>query len=607
MSSPDNTPSSRFGRGWIPAERAIGLPGEGSGSEEGGAGRDAATPLPQAGGAGGGPATLASERAPSGRAPTPNPSRLREGLKSTPSSSSASSAPSAPLREIHGAAAPTGDDLADPLRAFAHSREPQLTRAPVQHAAPTPEPRHDGFTPERQVRFLDRLATSGTVRAACLAAGISPQAAYLRRRRCARFAAAWDAALVLARDHAEAVLAERALDGVEEAVFYHGEEVARRRRFDGLLLLAHLARLDRRAEHDRAAWSRAARFDELLGLLAGADASSLVAPEPWTRAGREADPFLPPERAEHVALSIEGLGPRAAAKARARAEVAWAHWQAAVRGTVDGLVGAGGERAGAPPPSPTTPAPALAPDPALALDPASPPAPPAGSGAGPTEFKSRLPPPGLSGLHPVNIVNFAAPGRAGAGGGGSVRRRSAPPCRGGAGGIVSVAAAGPRGTRSRGACPAGEMPMIRNPLPARAATALAAFAALAVGALAAGTAQAAPIKLSATLTGPAETPPGKADGVGGFTVTIDPDTNDFCYTLWAEKIGQPTMAHLHTGAAGASGPPVLTLEVTGRNNDECLAVDKSKLDPIVANPAGFYVNVHTADFPAGAVRGQLTK
>ncbi|HET9628320.1 MAG TPA: CHRD domain-containing protein [Novosphingobium sp.] len=143
--------------------------------------------------------------------------------------------------------------------------------------------------------------------------------------------------------------------------------------------------------------------------------------------------------------------------------------------------------------------------------------------------------------------------------------------------------------------------MIRNAL-AEAAT-LAVLA----GALAAGPAVAAPVKLTATLTGAAETPPGKADGTGGFTVTVDPETNDFCYSLWADKIGKPTMAHLHTGAAGVSGPPILTLEVTGKDSDECLAVDKDKLDPIVANPTGYYVNVHTADFPGGAVRGQLAK
>ena len=53
---------------------------------------------------------------------------------------------------------------------------------------------------------------------------------------------------MLARDHAEQVLADRALNGVEEKVFYHGEEVATRTRYDSRLLLAHLARLDAKAK-----------------------------------------------------------------------------------------------------------------------------------------------------------------------------------------------------------------------------------------------------------------------------------------------------------------------------------------------------------------------
>ncbi|MBY8338272.1 hypothetical protein KYN89_14580 [Alteriqipengyuania sp. NZ-12B] len=65
------------------------------------------------------------------------------------------------------------------------------------------------------------------------------------RRACPRFARLWDAALLVARTQVEAVLADRALNGVEETIFYHGETVATRRRYDARLLLAHLARLDR--------------------------------------------------------------------------------------------------------------------------------------------------------------------------------------------------------------------------------------------------------------------------------------------------------------------------------------------------------------------------
>lgn len=126
-------------------------------------------------------------------------------------------------------------------------------------------------------------------------------------------------------------------------------------------------------------------------------------------------------------------------------------------------------------------------------------------------------------------------------------------------------------------------------------------------ALSATPALAAPVTLTAALSGAAEPKGGDPDGSGGFTVELDPETNDFCYALWTEKTAKPTAAHVHSGAAGADGPVVVTLEVTGKGNDMCIAVDKDKLDPIAAKPEDFYVNVHTADFGSGAVRGQLAK
>jgi hypothetical protein len=65
------------------------------------------------------------------------------------------------------------------------------------------------------------------------------------RRASEEFRELWDAALVIARPQVEEVLADRALNGVTESVFYHGEEVATRTRYDARLLLAHLTRLDR--------------------------------------------------------------------------------------------------------------------------------------------------------------------------------------------------------------------------------------------------------------------------------------------------------------------------------------------------------------------------
>ncbi|GEN99036.1 hypothetical protein NSE01_08690 [Novosphingobium sediminis] len=123
------------------------------------------------------------------------------------------------------------------------------------------------FTAERRVRFLHLLAGTGNVRRACHAVGVSAQSAYVHKRRDPGFAAGWDAALILARDAAEEVLAERALHGVSETIFYRGEAVGSRTRFDARLLLAHLARLDRHHEQAEGAAGIAARFDEYLAEL----------------------------------------------------------------------------------------------------------------------------------------------------------------------------------------------------------------------------------------------------------------------------------------------------------------------------------------------------
>lgn len=195
----DQRGPSPFGRGWIPAERDVGLPGE------------AETPPPvQRRGPGGGVGCDGGLLTP----PPPTPSCEEEGA----------------------------------FQPF--SVEPVLT-------------------PAIKLRFVDELSRHGNVRVAAARVGVSRSGVYLARRRDGAFDLAWRGALVLARRHVEAVLAERALDGVEEAVFYHGEQIATRRRFDTRLLLAHLARLDQLCEADGAAAAQAGAFDAALAALAG--------------------------------------------------------------------------------------------------------------------------------------------------------------------------------------------------------------------------------------------------------------------------------------------------------------------------------------------------
>lgn len=137
---------------------------------------------------------------------------------------------------------------------------------------------------------------------------------------------------------------------------------------------------------------------------------------------------------------------------------------------------------------------------------------------------------------------------------------------------------------------------------------LAIGGALAAAALA-GPAMAADdmARLSAKLDGASETAGGEAGGTGAFYGEVDPDSGDLCYTLTADGIGTPTAAHVHKGAAGSDGGVVVALNVTGNDGDECVALQRDVAKAIVADPAGYYVNVHNAAFPKGAVRGQLGK
>ncbi len=96
------------------------------------------------------------------------------------------------------------------------------------------------------------------------------------------------------------------------------------------------------------------------------------------------------------------------------------------------------------------------------------------------------------------------------------------------------------------------------------------------------------------------------DASGDFTAEIDLKAGRMCYFLEVEGLDEVTAAHIHEGARGKDGPPVVTLELVGEDGDDvCVNVDPALLRRIVRDQAKFYINVHTAEFPDGAVRGQL--
>lgn len=111
---------------------------------------------------------------------------------------------------------------------------------------------------------------------------------------------------------------------------------------------------------------------------------------------------------------------------------------------------------------------------------------------------------------------------------------------------------------------------------------------------------------AATLNGANEVPAGDPDGVGTAHISVDDATNRVCTHLEVRNIGPVTAAHIHRGAAGVNGPPVITLDPPdGNSSDDCASVDNELLDAIRRNPSAYYVNVHTSDYPNGAIRGQV--
>ena len=113
--------------------------------------------------------------------------------------------------------------------------------------------------------------------------------------------------------------------------------------------------------------------------------------------------------------------------------------------------------------------------------------------------------------------------------------------------------------------------------------------------------------LTAQLTGAAEVPgPGDKDGMGTARITINVGQSTLCYELAVSNIAPATAAHIHEAPAGSAGPVIIGLTApTSGSSRACMVIDGELAKEIAKDPADYYVNVHNADFRAGAVRGQL--
>ena len=113
--------------------------------------------------------------------------------------------------------------------------------------------------------------------------------------------------------------------------------------------------------------------------------------------------------------------------------------------------------------------------------------------------------------------------------------------------------------------------------------------------------------LKAVLKGASEVPgPGDSDGRGRARIRVKPSAGEVCFRLSWRNIADPTKAHIHRGVKGEAGDVVVTLfDGTATHRDCVTGLDEDLLRDIKRHPRQYYVNVHNADFPNGAVRGQL--
>ncbi len=121
-------------------------------------------------------------------------------------------------------------------------------------------------------------------------------------------------------------------------------------------------------------------------------------------------------------------------------------------------------------------------------------------------------------------------------------------------------------------------------------------------------------KFTTTLTGAAEVTAagvpnqGDLDGTGTARITVNHGQARVCYKLEVAGILPAAAAHIHRGAATTTGSVVVTLGAPSDGDSEgCVTVAKALAKAILKNPAAYYVNVHNSAFPAGALRGQLSK
>jgi hypothetical protein len=112
--------------------------------------------------------------------------------------------------------------------------------------------------------------------------------------------------------------------------------------------------------------------------------------------------------------------------------------------------------------------------------------------------------------------------------------------------------------------------------------------------------------LRANLSGDQVTPgPGAANAFGTANLFIDLGNGVLCYRMGYDGINRPTEAHIHAGGPGQNGRPVIDLHPEANGDEGCVGADPTALRNVRDHPEAFYLQLHTPEYPDGAMRGQL--
>jgi hypothetical protein len=124
-------------------------------------------------------------------------------------------------------------------------------------------------------------------------------------------------------------------------------------------------------------------------------------------------------------------------------------------------------------------------------------------------------------------------------------------------------------------------------------------------------ATAALISYQMNMDGLQEAPVSDLDGTATGTISFDTVTGLVFWDLIYANIDTPLAMHIHGpgGIPGVNAAVIIGLGVntSGGANTliDSLVANLADVALIVGDPGGFYINIHTAEFPPGSVRGQL--